>query len=102
MSKTLGQIGYDRYLASGPNPGRTFNNLPMPTWEELDLTEAGRITSARWEKAGEDIAGEVLLNGVPAANLDQVMARYRQRSDPPAPDSETEQNPIREPWGPAR
>jgi len=59
-AKTLGQVCYDKYLASGPNPGRTYNDLPMPTWAELGETEPGRITRERWE-AGALAVREALL-----------------------------------------
>lgn len=55
-AKSLGQEGYEAYLQAGPNPGRTYNDLPMPTWDDLDTTEAGRITRVRWEASAVRIA----------------------------------------------
>ena len=56
FAKSLGQEGYEAYLLAGPYPGETFDRRPMPSWEDLDLTEAGRITKARWEAAAVRIA----------------------------------------------
>lgn len=63
MKKTLGQIGYEKYLASGPNPGRTYNDLPMPTWDELAKTEEGLITRSRWEESGAAVAAYLVFSG---------------------------------------
>lgn len=57
MGKTLGQIGYEAY-GEHPGPGgpyTTFDGRPMPKWEELPATEAGRLTQARWETAAAAI-----------------------------------------------
>lgn len=68
MSKSLGQEGYEEYMRTGPNPGRTYNDLPMPTWGDLDKTEAGRITRARWEASALHIAKVVTAANVEAGS----------------------------------
>src|SRR5690606_15464321 len=32
---TLARIAYEAYDKAGPNPGKTFDGRPMPTWDEL-------------------------------------------------------------------
>lgn len=55
--KTLGEVGYEAYGEhAGPGgPYTTFDGRPMPKWEELGSSEAGLLTRARWESAGQAI-----------------------------------------------
>ena len=46
---TAGQIGYEAYGAAAG--WKTFDGRSMPTWAELQTTEAGRETCRRWEEA---------------------------------------------------
>ncbi len=46
-TKSLGQIVFEAYNAAGANPGKTWNGLPVPTWE--NLTEDVRT---KWEAGG--------------------------------------------------
>jgi hypothetical protein len=59
--KTLGEIGYEAYGNDpGPQgPWTTFDGRPMPRWEELSGTEAGRYTQKRWEAAGQAIKATI-------------------------------------------
>ena len=51
--RVLGQCGYEAY---GETAGwKTFDGRPMPTWEELGLTDTGQETRRRWEVAARAI-----------------------------------------------
>ena len=56
--KSIGEIGYEAYGEhAGPGgPYTTFDGRPMPKWDELSATEAGKLTQARWESAAQAIA----------------------------------------------
>ena len=59
--KTLGEIGYEAYGEhAGPGgPYTTFDGRPMPKWSEFSNSEAGRLTQARWETAGQAIKATI-------------------------------------------
>ena len=60
----LGAIGYAAYDASGPNPGKTWDGKPMPSWDELKDPQkhpVGMQTRERWGAAAAAIAGNVVL-----------------------------------------
>jgi hypothetical protein len=47
--RSPGQVGYEKYAECGANPWKMFDGRPMPTWDEMAHTEAGRETRRRWE-----------------------------------------------------
>lgn len=51
--RSLGQVGYDAYGKTAD--WKTFDGRPMPTWEQLGATEAGRETRRRWEVAANAV-----------------------------------------------
>jgi hypothetical protein len=57
----LGRIGYEAY---GKHPGAhgpwtTFDGRPMPTWPDLQQSDAGQLTRDRWAAAALAIAAEI-------------------------------------------
>lgn len=50
---TPGQIGYDAYGAAAN--WLTYDGRPMPMWEHLGTSDAGRETQRRWEVAADAI-----------------------------------------------
>lgn len=54
--KTLGQIAYDGYSATGD--GKTHDGKEaLPTWDKLS-----DATRAKWEAAASNVAGTVINN----------------------------------------
>jgi hypothetical protein len=104
MAKTLGQEGYEEYLRSGPKPGQTFDGRPMPSWDDLESTEAGKVTKARWEAAADRIVAVLSMGTIrddkpPTLREREMMGNPGIEDFPP---SERETVPTKDPWGPAQ
>ena len=48
-SRSFGQVGYEAYGATAG--WKTFDDRPMPTWEQLGASATGQETRRRWEHA---------------------------------------------------
>jgi hypothetical protein len=58
MSKSLGQIAYEAYVAKGADAGTSsISGATLPPWEDQHPT-----IQERWEAAGEAVEQDVLGN----------------------------------------
>jgi len=55
--RTLGQIAFDAYRHGGDTPCFTYDNKPIPPWEEVSEN-----TRARWERGAEYVARQAEQN----------------------------------------
>lgn len=73
MQKAPGQESFEAYNAAGDNPGRTYDDKPVPTWENLSDD-----VRAKWA-AAEKAAGCLRLDQFqPVAHVtdDVVLAAF--------------------------